>query len=247
MLLMNSIIPTRNFNTLYILLDTVFLFFFLFLLFYKKKYITLLWSLAGGILYFLVDFGYFYLISGSRHIFIGQEEQGTFMVALILFWMSLSYGITNFAYIWLFLSRDKHLKEWIFLIVSWWLIAPILSSFGGEPTIITSRTTGQYHGGMAIILLVGYFALILYNLTNKKNAQIPILRLNLIGITVQFAWEFALLIHGIRPLNENSFQTLIIDSLLETNLGMPYIFLIHFFVTKKYNEDLSLKESKEKI
>ena len=54
--------------------------------------------------------------------------------------------------------------------------------------------------------------------------------------------EFAsLLINGIRPLNENSLQTLIINSCLETNLGMPAIYLIYHLINKKYNEDGSKK------
>ena len=63
----------------------------------------------------------------------------------------------------------------------------------------------------------------------------------LIGISVQFSWEFSLLINGIRPLNENSLQTLIINSCLETNLGMPAIYLIYHLINKKYNEDGSKK------
>ena len=245
MLFANDIIPTRNFNVLYIILDSLFILSFLYLLFYKKRYVTLLWSLFGGILYFIVDFGYFYLISGSRTIYIQNELQGPLMTGLVLLWMSLSYGITNFAYIFIFLNRDKHLKEWILLIIGWWLIVPTISSLGGEPTIITSRTTGQYHGAMAIILLVGYFGLILYNLMNKKGNKIPLLRLNLIGITVQFGWEFALLINGIRPMNEASFMTLIINSLIETNLGMPYIFLLHKLIYRHYSEDLKHQKIKE--
>lgn len=243
MMLIENIVPTRSFNLLYIILDSLFIIFFLFLLFYKKRYVTLLWSLFGGILYFIVDFGYFYLISGSRTITINSQLQGPLMTGLVLLWMSLSYGITNFAYIFLFLNKDKYLKEWIFLIISWWLIVPTISSIGGEATITTSRTTGQYHGAMAIILLIGYFSLIVYNLFNKKGQRIPILKLNLIGITVQFGWEFALLINGIRPMNEASFATLIINSLIETNLGMPIIFVLHKLIYKRVDENMKQKKA----
>lgn len=33
----------------------------------------------------------------------------------MLLWMSMSYGFTNFTWIWLWLSKDKHLLEWSLL------------------------------------------------------------------------------------------------------------------------------------
>lgn len=232
-----AITPTRNFNLLYIILDSFFILFFLTILIMKKRYLTTIWSIFGGILYFVVDFGYFYYLSHARTIMIDGIIQNASMTGFILFWMSMSYGITNFAFIWLCLKKDRHLKEFLFLIIGWWLIAPTISSLGGEANIQTYRTTGQYHGAMAIILLIGYFGLILYNLFTKKN-KVPLLKLNLIGFFVQFSWEFALLINQIRPMNENSLTTLLIDSLIETNLGMPYIFLIYIGISKFYNDNL---------
>jgi hypothetical protein len=57
-----------------------------------------------------------------------------------------------------------------------------------------------------------------------------------IGIGVQFAWEAALLISGIRPA---LWQPIVVNSLIETNLGMPYIFFIHKYVSMYWKEDLS--------
>jgi hypothetical protein len=45
-----------------------------------------------------------------------------------------------------------------------------------------------------------------------------------IGIGVQFSWEFILLVSGIRP---SGVLPLAINSLIETNLGMPYAYFIH--------------------
>ena len=164
------------------------------------------------------------------------------ITALILLWMSFSYGITNFAFIWLCLKKDKYLKEWLTLIIMWWLIAPSLASFDTTNTIITSRTTTKYHFIMAIMLIVGYLFLIIRNLLTKN--KVNILWLLAIGISVQFSWEISLLINGIRPLNEASFMTFLINSLLETNLGLPYIYLIYKFFSKYYNDDLTkVKES----
>ena len=248
---LENITPTRNFNLLYIILDSIFIFILLDLLIYQKKFITLFWSLFGGILYYIVDYGYFYLISGSRVVTVGGVSTEAY-TALVLLWMSLSYGITNFAFIWLCLKRDKYLKEYLILIVGWWLVAPSISFFGGENNIQTFRTTTQYHGAMAIILVVGYLGLIIYNIMNKKRI-VNILLLNLIGISVQFCWEFALLVNQIRPMNESSIMTLLINSIIETNLGLPYMYLIYLAVSKRFKDDLSKQDnfidylSKEKV
>jgi hypothetical protein len=236
-----SVTPTRCFNLTYIILDSAFLLVLIGLLLWQKKYLTFLFSLSGGILYFLVDFGLFYLASHSRIVYINSAEQGVSGTALVLLWMSLSYGITNFAFIWLCLSHDKNLKEWLCLIIGWWLLAPSLSKiYVSSYNIETYRTTNKYHWIMAVLMAVGYLALIIYNLKAKeKEKKINILWLNLIGISVQFAWEAALLINGIRPLNESSVVTLLIDSFIETNLGMPYFFFIYKSIASKYCEDLS--------
>ena len=106
-----DITPTRNFNLLYIILDSIFILFLLIMLVVKKRYFTTLFALFGGVLYFIVDFGYFYLLSHSRQIMIDDVIQNDLVTGLILFWMSMSYGITNFAFIWLCLRKDKHLEQ----------------------------------------------------------------------------------------------------------------------------------------
>lgn len=224
---LEQITPTRTFNLLYIILDSIFIIILIGLLLWKKKKSTLYFSLFGGILYFLVDYGYFYLISHSRIIYYNETICNNSITALILLWMSLSYGITNFAFIWLCIKKDEHLKEFLLLIIGWWLIIPSIASLGGANNIMTYRTTTAYHGYMALLLAIGYFILIIYNLCTSKEKRVNLLWLNGIGISVQFAWEFALLINGIRPFNENSLFTLIVDSLIETNLGMPIIFGIY--------------------
>lgn len=235
-----EITPTRSFNLAYIILDSLFICFLLAFLFLKRKRITLIWSLFGGILYFLVDYGGFHLITGTREVLINGVVQGELNTALVLLWMSLSYGITNFCFIWLLLKNDEDKYLFIFLIVMWWLVCPSLSEAGGEPSIVTQRTTGAYHYIMAVFLIVGYGAMVAYKLFRPdKRHLFSLLKLNLIGIAVQFGWEAALLINGIRPLNGFSFQTIIVNSLIETNMGLPYMWLIYFFVSNHYNDDFS--------
>ncbi len=241
-LLASEIIAQRVFNRLYIYLDIAFLVFLCALLIADKKYLTLIFGLCGGVLYMIVDYGIFHLLLGTRTI-----EGGNLF--LVLLWMSMSYGITNFVWIWLWFSKDKHLLEWSLLILIWWISAPLISAtFGGDlPDIEIQRTTGSYHGYMALILFAGYAAAIVYNLFQKdKEKRYPLVWLLAIGILVQFGWEFSLLIGGIRSAEiadwGDKLTTLVVNSLVETNLGAVPIFTIYVAVTARFTEDLKRRE-----
>ncbi len=239
-----EVVAQRVFDPLYIWLDIAFLIVFAGILFYRKKYATLIVGFLAGILYQIVDYGIFHLLTHSRSI---SEGHSLFWV---LMWMSMSYGFTNFTWIWLWISKDKNLFEYTSLILGWWLCCPlIVKTFGtGENIITIQRTTGAYHGYMAIILFVGYLGIILWNVSRKrKEEKINMPWLLAIGILVQFGWEVGLFLGGIRSAALISFAEkiapMVINSLLETNLGMPYIFLIFIAVSMKYKENLK-KRSK---
>ena len=115
--------------------------------------------------------------------------------------------------------------------------------------IVIQRTTGEYHGYMALILFVGYLALIVYNLWQKdKTARVHIPWLLAIGILVQFGWEAGLLLGGIRSAGfatlGEKLRPLIVNSLLETNLGMPYIYLIFIAYTSRMTEQMKPRDEK---
>ncbi|MBS5023102.1 MAG: hypothetical protein KH054_08095 [Firmicutes bacterium] len=236
---MPEIIARRQFDPLYIWLDIVFLVVFAALLVIKKKYAATMVGLIFGIVYMLVDYGIFHLLCHSREI---SEGYSLFWVLL---WMSMSYGFTNFVWIWLWISKDKNLFEWSLLILSWWICCPLITETfgqGGNPVVI-QRTTGAYHGYMALILFAGYLGLIAWNITRKDKAErVNIPWLLAIGILVQFGWEAALLLGGIRSAGFESFSaklmTLVVNSLLETNLGMPYIYFIFIAFSAKFTERL---------
>ena len=218
-------IVARELNVLYILLDCMFLVLIGYLLVRLKNYMALGFGVAGAMIYFIVDYGIFYLLLNTR-VVTGADPM------LFLLWLSASYGFTNFLWIWLFLDRDKKIVEWSLLIVIGWFSIAIIAQAFGSPfsTIQIQRGTGSYHGFMAIMLLAGYLFVIARNLMLDHESPIPILRLLFIGIIVQFSWEAVLLISGIRP---QGFRPLILNSLLETNLGIPYLYFIHKAL-KKY-------------
>jgi hypothetical protein len=224
-----EIIAARTLNSLYIILDICWLLIIAGVLFSTRRYLALLVGLAGGVLYFIVDYGVFYLILGTRTV----SGADTFW---FLLWLSMSYGFTNMAWIWLLLNRDGKAVEWSMLIITGWLATALISqSYGAAfATVSIQRGTASYHGAMALILAVGYLLLIWRNLNHKDGQQVNLLRLMVIGIGVQFSWEFVLLISGIRPAG---IVPLVVNSLIETNLGMPYLYLIHRAVTRRCRED----------
>jgi hypothetical protein len=233
-----EIIAQRVFSPVYIWLDIAFLVAFCVLLIVKKRYLTLGFALFGGVLYMVVDYGIFHLALHTRSITNGN-------LFWVLLWMSMSYGITNFAWIWLWIAKDKHLLEWSLVICVWWIAAPMIANTftpADMPLITIQRTTGSYHGVMGLILFVGYFACIVYNILQPEKAKrFPLLWMLAIGILVQFAWEFSLLIGGIRSATITDWgqkiTTLIVNSLVETNLGMPIIFPLYVLITSRLTED----------
>jgi len=253
-----KIVPTRNFNMTYIIFDSLFLVFLLVLLIIKKKYLTLSWALFGGLLYLFVDFGLFYLASHTRTISINGEVLDTAGHFWVLLWLSLSYGIPNFIFIWMCLSKDKYLKIFTILILGWWLIIPTLAKFGEMEIfnntvlnyqIMTMRETKNFHWIMALFLVIGYGSYIAYIVINdkdnlKENIKNLII-LNIIGMATQFMWEMPLLLNGIRPMNDTAIQTLLINTVIETNSGMVYFYLFHKLITKKIGLQEDFKIIKE--
>ena len=236
-----ELIARRQFVPAYIALDTVFLLVLAGLLLWKKRRMAALVGGIMGVVYFIVDYGVFHLICHSRSI-----EGGSLFWTLL--WMSMSYGFTNFAWIWLALDKDEYLIEWSLLILCWWFCCPMLAQligFGQMPIVI-QRTTGAYHGWMAAILFVGYLLAVVRNLgESDRKCRIDLLRLLAIGIAAQFAWEAALLLGGIRSAGldfEEKLRPLIVNSLLETNLGMPYVYLIFVALTRRFTPALARRE-----
>ena len=236
-----ELIARRQFVPAYIALDTVFLLVLAGLLLWKKRRMAALVGGIMGVVYFIVDYGVFHLICHSRSI-----EGGILFWTLL--WMSMSYGFTNFAWIWLALDKDEYLIEWSLLILCWWFCCPMLAQligFGQMPIVI-QRTTGAYHGWMAAILFVGYLLAVVRNLgESDRKCRIDLLRLLAIGIAAQFAWEAALLLGGIRSAGldfAEKLRPLIVNSLLETNLGMPYVYLIFVALTRRFTPALARRE-----
>jgi hypothetical protein len=227
-----QLIAARTMESLYIWLDLAFLLAFAVVLVWSRRYQALIAGLAGGVIYFVVDYGIYYRVLGTRVIH-GADP------FWFLLWLSLSYGLTNFAWIWLWLDRDKRAVEWSIFIVAGWIWVAVMSQILGYDStpISIMRGTTDYHGIFALLLFLGYGGLCLYNIRQRDDAKrAPLLWILAIGILVQFSWEAVLAVSGIRNL---SWATLIVNSLLETNMGLPYLYLIHRWTAKRWDERLS--------
>lgn len=242
---MTEIIAQRVFSPAYIVLDCLFLLVLALLLLWQKKFATVLVGLAAGVLYMLVDYGIFHLLCGARSI------NAPYSLFWVLLWMSMSYGFTNFVWIWLWVQKDRHLFAWSCLIWLWWFCCPLLAqglSAGAAPIVI-QRTTSGYHGWMALILFVGYLGVIVWNLSQDDRArQLPLGWMLAIGVLVQLGWEAALLLGGIRSAEiadwGQKLRTLAVNSLLETNLGMPYLYVLHLLYARRFTERLTRRPAR---
>lgn len=236
MAVVTEVIAARTMNSLYIWLDLGFLFVLLLVLLWTRRYQAIVAGLVGSAVYFLVDYGIFYLLLGTR-VVEGADP------LWFLLWLSVSYGFTNLVWIWLWLDRDGRALEWSLFIVAGWLSVALLStSFGaGTGEISIMRGTAAYHGVMAALLFIGYGLLCVYNIRQRDPARrAPLLWILAIGVLVQFSWEAVLAITGIRNL---AWNTIVVNSLLETNMGMPYFYLIHRAVTRRRDERFARPEA----
>ena len=69
----------------------------------------------------------------------------------------------------------------------------------------------------------------------------------LFWVLVQFRWAVGLLLGGIRSAGVDTLaeklRPPVISSLLETNLGMPYIYLIFLAATRRLTEQMTAREA----
>ena len=215
--MVSDYLVARSFNVLYIWIDVMLLLAFLCVLARTRRRAALVVGLLGGLLYFIVDYGFFYRMLGTRSV-VGMR------VLPLEFWLSFSYGITNMAWMWLWFDEPENRWEWSILFPTGWLTSALVSQGLGDSfhSVQIARHVSGYHGAMVVLVLVGYGWLALHNLRHPDERH-SIRSALAIGVGIQFTWEAVLMMSGIRPL---SWRPLVIDSLIETNLGAPFMLLI---------------------
>jgi len=168
----NDYLVRRSFNVLYIWIDAILLLAFLCILARTRRHAAL-----------VVDYGFFYALLGTRTV-VGMS------VLPLEFWLSVSYGITNMAWMWLWFDEPGNRWEWSILFPAGGLTSALGSQgFGGMfHSVQIARHVSSYHGIMVAFALVGYGWLAMHNL-RQPDERYSIRSALIIGIGIQFTWE----------------------------------------------------------
>ena len=81
-----NITPGRSLNLLYIILDSIFVIFYVCFLFYKKRKDAAIIGLIFGVVYYIVDYVFFYHVSRSRVVIFNGEYASELGYAMYLLW-----------------------------------------------------------------------------------------------------------------------------------------------------------------
>lgn len=234
--MVESYLNTQSFSSLNIIISIAFAILFAGLLFYKKKYLTLLVGFSGSIISVLFNF----LIGGLALSGYSLSSGNLFPTILAT---NMCYSFVSIAIVWIILQKDVNTFEWCTFALVGWVLAPVIAKAfanGDTPTelvydsSIMSATVGM-------ILVIGLFIMVLYNIRQKsKQGKINIIYLLTVGTLVPLS-------HGIASnLNENLLANLgviLLNSVLSMTFFMPILFLVFLSITSKTTE--SLKKRKE--
>ncbi|NHJ20184.1 MAG: hypothetical protein EAX91_04510 [Candidatus Lokiarchaeota archaeon] len=245
---MTTSVVARTIGIDFIYFDIIFITIWVFFLIKKKYWTPILWGLVGWIIYIFVDYVYWYLITQTRH-YIGSINPFLFFV-----WFCFSPGFVQFSYV-IVMFEKRNRKELLFwtllLYIGWTLVAVGSQIIPLNDAIIKvyrdMNVDNQRLNELILVLINIVVATILY--FKKKLRLEDILYLFLVGTLVEFALEFTLSVSGIRQEQGGwSFLTMIINTLLEFNLGiiLMYLLWVPFKIRKhgKYYFQLSFRDLK---
>jgi hypothetical protein len=215
------VLVSRVFPVHYIYIDVCFLTLWIGALFWNFNHnrTPILFSAIGLVVYYLVDFGYWYSYAGTRHI------SGPVEAPLLLLWVSMTPGVVHPSWAILMLEgvflgsrRIREMLLWTMLFFSVQtlpaFIQPLLNV--DERLITTTRdmTNGRFI--MLLLCLIGYAYMWYKNIPRRV-----LLKIALIGAVVEGVFEFALTFSGIRP---SGLSVFLFDSVFEFNCGMVLLF-----------------------
>jgi hypothetical protein len=220
----------RTFGIDYIFFDLLFLAIFHFLLIRKKKFIPLIAFWLGGLAIMIIDWGFWLQVFHIRklslpEVFLPMLPE-YWRVTVFMFWFSFSYGLM-FSWMFLMFEEGKQRVFWTALLWGGWLTVALLSQNIPlwDDTFTTLRMMGGSRITQIIIVVAGYILLFILKYNWKK-----ILYLFMVGVLCHFMMESSLWISGIRS---GSFAVLFVNSLIESNMGVPILFILYDKVLKK--------------
>jgi hypothetical protein len=198
----------------------------------RKKWIPFWAFLTGGMINFVIDWGFWIHIIHIRDITLPASLlpgiPDTWRLFIFMLWFSIAYGFL-FAWIFLMLDEKSNKVAWTLFLFGGWLSVAFLSQMLhiDDALITTCRHMGDGRFLQIGIAVAGYIALIILKVPWKKIGI-----LYLMGVAVYFMMEFSLFISGIRP---SSWLLLTVNSLLEFQMGMPILYILWDKWLKKFS------------
>lgn len=224
---MADAIVARTLGMDFIYLDLIFLVIWTIMMIRKRYTTALQWGLVGGVTYIITDYILWYLILKVRH-YSGPLDPFVFFM-----WFCISPGYIQFSYVFIMFEK-RNLKEMVFwtllFYIGWTCVGCGSQLFHWDDRVIMIyRDMNQSNQRMGESIMVAVNIVISILLLVKKKARIEdILFMYLVGTLVEFALEFTLAVSGIRQQQGTwSFELMIINTLIEFNLGIVIMYLIY--------------------
>ncbi|KAJ5075802.1 hypothetical protein M0811_06664 [Anaeramoeba ignava] len=220
---------SREFQMDYIYFDTFAAILWLITLIILRKKLPLIFSFIGVTFYYFIDFVIWHEWRKTRH------TTGPVKPALLMLWVSTLPGVVHPSWAILMLEYTfpkrncpiKSLEDRTRYRILWTLYffgvqtipAFMQNGFSWDNRTVTiTRTMTGNRWLMLLSVVLGYSYL-----TWRKIPPKVLLKLFFIGFVTEGMFEFALYISGIRP---TRLDVLLVDSAVEFNVGMPWIFLM---------------------
>ncbi|KAK8792044.1 hypothetical protein WA158_005421 [Blastocystis sp. Blastoise] len=188
-----------------------------------------LFMAIGFIVYYLVDAVFWMEILKIRII------DSSINPWLLQIWLQLGPGVIHPSWVCLMIEGTfgtKEMREKInrtfwtfFFFMVQFCPAFFQLSYHTDDLITVSRTMSSQRGFFILFGCLGYMYLC-YQRVSLRD----ILKLLAIGTTAEGFFEFSLYLSGIR---QQSLRTVLFDSLIEFNVGMPYIVIIWILMIKR--------------
>ncbi len=231
-------IVTRTFGMDFIYLDLIFLSFWIGFLIYKRYWKSIIWGLVGWLVYLLTDFYIWYIVMESR------TYSGPINPTLFFLWFCFSPGFAQFSYVALMLEKRKWRDIWLWTLmfyIGWTFVSVGSQLIPWDDRIIeVARNMNEARQRLTFgLMTLGnlIIAFILYAF--KKIRLQDILYLFIVGTLVEFCLEFTLTVSGIRLEQETwSFQLMIINTLIEFNMGIVLMYLVLSVVFNMWNKPI---------
>jgi hypothetical protein len=224
----------RIFGIDFIYFDIMLVTIWIALLLVRRRYKEFFFGLFGyGVVHF-VDAVIWYTIKGTRFITIEGDIMGPHV---FLTYFSFTYGMIMFSFAPLMFNKKIHYGEkllWAGLMYCGWLAIGLMSTYinWDDRVIDIYRAMGNARRNQIILASLGYAVLLIWKILSEFLEGFPwnIMKgipywyfgiLIVIGIFIHFSMESTLMIAGIRPID---WEVLVVNSLLEFNMGIPILF-----------------------